>query len=92
MVGQPAWTSRDFVALRQRGPVVKFVARGYHLYALPSAAKVRVASDWLFDSLLPSRVVQLDTVAVQDARIATAQSTQIYSGDIGQGVGENVTR
>ena len=74
------------------GPVAKFVARGYHLYALPSAAaKVRVASDWLFDSLLPSRVVQLGTVAVQDARIATAQSTQIYSGDIGQGVGGNVT-
>jgi NADH dehydrogenase len=64
------------------GPFAKFVARGYHLYALPGApAKVRVASNWLFDSLLPTRVVQFDTVQSQDVPIATAQSTQIYGQD-----------
>jgi NADH dehydrogenase len=61
------------------GPVAKFVARAYHLYALPStAAKVRVASDWMFDFVLPSRVVQLNNIEFRDARIAKAQSTQIY--------------
>ncbi|NYJ73599.1 FAD-dependent oxidoreductase [Allobranchiibius huperziae] len=31
------------------GPIAKVTARGYHLFALPSAAaKVRVATDWLY--------------------------------------------
>jgi NADH dehydrogenase len=62
------------------GPVAKFVARAYHLYALPSTtAKVRVATNWMFDFVLPSRVVQLNNINVEDARIANAQSTRIYS-------------
>ena len=61
------------------GPVAKFVARAYHLYALPSTtAKARVATNWMFDFVLPPRVVQLNTISVEDARIANAQSTGIY--------------
>ena len=61
------------------GPMAKIVARGYHLYALPTAsAKVRVATDWIFASVLPTRVVQLDNVRAEDALIGTAQSTGIY--------------
>ena len=61
------------------GPAAKVVTRAYHLYALPgTAAKVRVATDWLFASVLPTRVVQLDNVRPDDALIATAQATDIY--------------
>ena len=36
------------------GPIAKVVTRGYHLYALPAAAnRVRVAADWLFQTVLP---------------------------------------
>ena len=57
-----------------KGPIAKFVARGYHLYALPTAgARVRVATDWLYNSILPTRVVNLDQVRSEDALIAKAQ-------------------
>lgn len=56
------------------GPVAKFVARSYHLYALPTtAARVRVATDWLYSTILPTRVVNLDQVRSEDALIAKAQ-------------------
>jgi NADH dehydrogenase len=62
------------------GPAAKIVARGYHLYALPTAsAKIRVATDWLYASILPTRVVQLDNVRAEDALIRSAQSTDIYN-------------
>lgn len=58
------------------GPTAKIVARGYHLYALPTlSARVRVATDWLYASVLPTRVVQLDNVRAEDALIGSAQST-----------------
>lgn len=57
-----------------KGPIAKFVARSYHLYALPTAgARVRVATDWLYNSILPTRVVNLDQVRSEDALIAKAQ-------------------
>ena len=57
-----------------KGPVAKFVARSYHLYALPTAAaRVRVATDWLYSTILPTRVVNLDQVRAEDALIAKAQ-------------------
>lgn len=57
-----------------KGPVAKFVARSYHLYALPTtAARVRVATDWLYSTVLPTRVVNLDQVRAEDALIAKAQ-------------------
>ncbi len=61
------------------GPVAKSVARGYHLYALPTtAAKVRVATDWLYASVLPTRVVNLNQVRPEDALIAKAQGVDLY--------------
>jgi NADH dehydrogenase len=61
------------------GPVAKLIARGYHLYALPTvSARVRVATDWLYASILPTRVVQLDNVRAEDALIGSAQATGIY--------------
>ncbi|CCQ14759.1 FAD-dependent pyridine nucleotide-disulphide oxidoreductase [Rhodococcus sp. AW25M09] len=61
------------------GPVAKFVARGYHLYALPTvSARVRVATDWLYSSVLATRVVNLDQVRSEDALISKAQSTGVY--------------
>ncbi|MGA9872668.1 MAG: NAD(P)/FAD-dependent oxidoreductase [Rhodococcus sp. (in: high G+C Gram-positive bacteria)] len=63
------------LGVKLKGPVAKFVARGYHLYALPTAAaRVRVATDWLYSSILPTRVVNLDQVRSEDALIAKAQS------------------
>jgi NADH:ubiquinone reductase (H+-translocating) len=56
------------------GPVAKVVTRGYHLYALPAMAnRVRVAADWLFQTLLPPESTQLSVVRPEDARTATAQ-------------------
>lgn len=61
------------------GPIAKIVTRGYHLYVLPTVqARIRVATDWLYASVLPTRVVQLDNVRQEDALIGAAQSTGIY--------------
>ncbi|OZE39633.1 pyridine nucleotide-disulfide oxidoreductase [Rhodococcus sp. 05-2254-6] len=61
------------------GPVAKFVARGYHLYALPTvSARVRVATDWLYSSVLPTRVVNLAQVRSEDALIKKAQAIDLY--------------
>ncbi len=67
------------LGIRLTGPVAKVVTRGYHLYALPStSARVRVAADWAFQSLLPPDETQLSVVREEDARLATAQATTIY--------------
>ncbi|MDI9896272.1 NAD(P)/FAD-dependent oxidoreductase [Rhodococcus sp. IEGM 1381] len=61
------------------GPVAKFVARGYHLYALPTiSARVRVATDWLYSAVLPTRVVNLAQVRSEDALINKAQAIDLY--------------
>jgi NADH dehydrogenase len=61
------------------GPVAKLVTRGYHLYALPAMSnRIRVASDWLYQSALPPDETQLSVVREEDARLATAQATAIY--------------
>ncbi|WP_245817086.1 NAD(P)/FAD-dependent oxidoreductase [Geodermatophilus saharensis] len=61
------------------GPVAKVVTRGYHLYALPAMSnRVRVALDWVFQSVLPPDETQLSVVREEDARLATAQATAIY--------------
>ena len=47
-------------AIRMRGPVAWFAARGYHLLALPTLSRrVRVALDWTSQLLLPADVGQL---------------------------------
>jgi NADH dehydrogenase len=67
------------LGLRLTGPPAKLVTRGYHLLALPSTAnRVRVAADWLFQSLLPPEETQLSVVREEDARLAAAQATAIY--------------
>lgn len=56
------------------GPLAKVVTRAYHLYALPSTPnRVRVAADWLFQTILPPESTQLSVVRPDDARIAIAQ-------------------
>jgi NADH dehydrogenase len=61
------------------GPLAKVVTRGYHLYALPAAAnRVRVAADWLFQTILPPESTQLSVVRPEDARLANAQGTQLW--------------
>jgi NADH:ubiquinone reductase (H+-translocating) len=56
------------------GPLAKVVTRGYHLYALPAMAnRVRVATDWLFQTVLPPESTQLSVVRPEDARLAAAQ-------------------
>jgi NADH dehydrogenase len=61
------------------GPLAKFVTRAYHLYALPAMAnRVRVATDWLWQSTLPPESTQLDVIRPEDARLAAAQGTGLY--------------
>jgi NADH dehydrogenase len=61
------------------GPLAKLVTRGYHLYALPAMAnRVRVATDWLWQAVLPPESTQLDAIRPEDARIAIAQGTGLY--------------
>lgn len=56
------------------GPLAKVVTRGYHLYALPAMAnRVRVATDWLWQTVLPPESTQLSVVRPEDARLAVAQ-------------------
>jgi NADH dehydrogenase len=58
------------------GPPAKVVTRAYHLYALPAMAnRVRVATDWLFQTVLPPESTQLSVVRPEDARLAWAQGT-----------------
>jgi len=61
------------------GPLAKVVTRGYHLYALPAMAnRVRVAADWLWQTVLPPESTQLSVVRPEDARLDAAQGTGIY--------------
>ena len=61
------------------GPLAKVVTRGYHLYALPATAnRLRVATDWLWAALLPPESTQLSVVRPEDARLASAQATDLY--------------
>jgi NADH dehydrogenase len=58
------------------GPPAKIVTRAYHLLALPAMAnRVRVATDWLFQTVLPPESTQLSVVRPEDARLAWAQGT-----------------
>ena len=62
------------------GPLAKVVTRGYHLYALPAMAnRIRVAADWLWQTVLPPESTQLSVVRTEDARLDAAQGTAIYA-------------
>ncbi|MEO7000026.1 MAG: hypothetical protein ABI112_18265 [Terracoccus sp.] len=65
------------LGVRLTGPVAKAVARGYHLLALPSlSARVRVATNRFYASVLPTRVARLDLVRRDDALIDRAQGIE----------------
>jgi NADH dehydrogenase len=49
----------------------KVVTRGYHLLSLP-ANRVRVASDWALDAVLPRQSVQLGLVRGSAVPLSTA--------------------
>ncbi|MCX5424869.1 FAD-dependent oxidoreductase [Streptomyces sp. NBC_00078] len=53
------------------GPLAAAVARGYHLAAMPGN-RVRVAADWLLDSVLPRQAVQLGLVRSWSVPLDTA--------------------
>jgi NADH dehydrogenase len=62
------------------GPLAKVVTRGYHLYALPAVSnRVRVAADWLWQTILPPESTQLSVVRMEDARIAAAQGVDVLA-------------
>ena len=53
------------------GPVAKTVTKGYHLYALPSAAnRLRVGSDWALNLVSRPIVAQLGLVDPAEASLA----------------------
>jgi NADH dehydrogenase len=63
------------------GPPAKLVTRGYHLYALPAMSnRIRVAADWLWQTVLPPESTQLSVIRAEDARIAVAQGIGPSSG------------
>jgi NADH dehydrogenase len=53
------------------GPAAGAVTRGYHLAAMPGN-RVRVAADWLLESLLPRQAVQLGLVRSWSVPLDTA--------------------
>ncbi|MGW1159476.1 NAD(P)/FAD-dependent oxidoreductase [Streptomyces sp. NPDC002513] len=53
------------------GPLAGAVTRGYHLAALPGN-RVRVAADWLLDTVLPRQAVQLGLVRSWNVPLDTA--------------------
>ncbi|MFB9378253.1 NAD(P)/FAD-dependent oxidoreductase [Kineococcus gynurae] len=64
------------------GLPAKIVARGYHLYALPSMAnRARVLTDWFWHAVLPVQAVAINQTRSEDALITAAQNTDIYEGD-----------
>ncbi|HEX2158653.1 MAG TPA: NAD(P)/FAD-dependent oxidoreductase [Actinomycetes bacterium] len=55
--------------------------RGYHLLALPSTNnRIRVSLDWLLDWALPPQVAQLGFLREEQATMAAAEQTGIYTG------------
>lgn len=73
------------LGIRLTGPVAKLVTRGYHLLALPSMSnRIRVASDWAFQTLLPPDETQLSVVREEDARLAAAQGSTLYGASGGR--------
>ncbi len=67
------------LGLRLHGPLAKVVARGYHLYALPSMAnRVRVGTDWLLAALLPAQSVEVSRIRPDQALVSTAQQSRAH--------------
>jgi NADH:ubiquinone reductase (H+-translocating) len=57
------------------GPIAKVVTKGYHLYALPSAAnRLRVAGDWITNLVSRPIAAQLGLVQPEAAQLAREQA------------------
>ncbi|MBO3678171.1 NAD(P)/FAD-dependent oxidoreductase [Streptomyces sp. NEAU-YJ-81] len=56
-----AQAAADPLHIPLSGPIAGAVTRGYHLMAMPGN-RVRVATDWLLDAVLPRQAVQLGMV------------------------------
>ncbi len=56
-----AQAAADPLGIPLSGPIAGALARGYHLAAMPGN-RVRVAADWLLDTVLPRQSVQLGLV------------------------------
>ena len=62
------------VGLRLKGRPAKLVARGYHLFALPTLnRRLRVAIDWAFAAAGPADDVALGLLSLEDALAADAE-------------------
>lgn len=67
------------LGVEMTGLPAKIVARGYHLYALPSMSnRIRVLTDWALHAVLPPQAVALNQTRPEDALITPAQNTDIY--------------
>ncbi len=67
------------LGIRLHGPLAKVVARGYHLYALPSMAnRVRVGTDWLLAAVLPAQSVEVTRIHPDQALVSTAQQSRSH--------------
>jgi NADH:quinone reductase (non-electrogenic) len=58
------------------GAIAKTVTRGYHLLSMPGN-RIRVASDWLLDLLLPRQGVQLGLIPARAVPLDTAHPDPI---------------
>ncbi|MEV6129974.1 NAD(P)/FAD-dependent oxidoreductase [Streptomyces violaceusniger] len=56
-----AQAAADPLHIPLSGPIANAVTRGYHLMAMPGN-RVRVATDWLLDAVLPRQAVQLGVI------------------------------
>lgn len=61
------------------GLIAKTVTRGYHLLGVPSN-RVRIASDWLLDAILPRQAVQLGLVRSPAVPLDTAAPELVAVG------------
>ncbi|CAI7980767.1 NADH dehydrogenase [Frankia sp. Hr75.2] len=61
------------------GPPAALLTRAYHLAALPAGAnRVRVATDWVLNSVLGQEITHFDESVPERAEIATSEHTRIY--------------
>ncbi|WP_086710943.1 NAD(P)/FAD-dependent oxidoreductase [Streptomyces antimycoticus] len=66
------------------GPIANAVSRGYHLMAMPGN-RVRVATDWLLDTVLPRQAVQLGMVPPWAVPLDTASPEVAQTVRAGRG-------
>jgi NADH dehydrogenase len=68
------------------GVPAKVVTRGYHLLAIP-ANRVRIASDWLLDTVLSRQMVQLGLIPGAAVRLAATADQSAVPGSADRAAG-----